>query len=77
MKNQNYVVRFDTTEDGDEEEFKDVWHWVDDTGSESRAFCSGQVFGFGESAIQYESKRGKITCKFCIERIKAVKSVKL
>lgn len=71
-----YVVRFDTDEDGCEEEKNDIWHWSDHT-NEGRAFCSGQVFGYGESAIKYEAKKGKITCPECIARIKAIKKVKL
>lgn len=69
------VVRFDTDEDGLPEEFNNVWHWVDHTGQEDRAFCNGQVFGHGESAIEFEQKNGNITCSFCIARIKAVKSI--
>ena len=72
-----YVVRFDTNEDREEEEFSDRWHYVDDHMHEGRAFCNGQVFGYGESAIEYEAKMGKITCPECIARIKAIKKVKL
>ena len=71
-----YVVRFDTNEDGDEEERSDLWHYVFNL-PEPRAFCSGQVFGYGESAIEYEAKRGKITCPECIAMIKEIKKVKL
>jgi hypothetical protein len=69
------IVRFNTDEDGLPEEFNNVWHWVDHTGQEDRAFCSGQVFGLGESTIEFEQKIGNITCKFCIDRIKAVKAI--
>jgi hypothetical protein len=72
-----YVVRFDTNEDGEEEEFSDLWHYVDDHMQEGRAFCNGQVFGYGESAIEYEAKLGKITCPYCIDRIKRIKKIRL
>ena len=45
-----------------------------------RNFCTMEVFGGGESACVYELKsvkRGGITCPFCLELIKRIKSIKL
>ena len=56
------------------------WHYADHHGDASRLFCSGHVFGPGESSAEFETKtvhKGGITCKFCLERIKLVKAIKL
>ncbi len=39
-----------------------------------RSFCTGQVFGYGESSVVYETSQiKKVTCKQCIERINYIK----
>lgn len=46
----------------------------------TEAFCSGQVYGYGESAAEYKAKscqRGGITCPNCLARIKQIKSIRL
>jgi hypothetical protein len=54
----------------------DVWHfidWVDDP----RAICTGIAFEEETVFKTKEVKRGGITCKKCINRIKEIKSIKL
>ena len=59
------VVRFDTDEDGWIEEESHLWHLVQDSGDAPRAVCSGQVFGKGERGIEFEFKKGAVTCPQC------------
>ncbi len=57
-----------------------VWCLVYSANGGSQNFCEGQFFGYGESAAEYETKevkKGGITCKRCIEKIKEIKSIKL
>lgn len=72
------LVKIITDEDG-EAEVPD-WHLVVDYGGSPQAFCSGQVFGDGEGAATYKTKRrqrGGITCERCLERIAEIKAVRL
>lgn len=58
-----------------------VWHLADpanDMGS--AALCSGEFFGEGESAVEFELKtvkRGGITCDRCMRKIAIYKAIKL
>lgn len=73
------IVKFITNDDGDKHPSSD-WHYVDTFGDADRSFCGGEVFGMGESSLQYESKevlKGGITCPLCLRRIKEIKSLKL
>lgn len=76
-----HLVKFITDFDGTyyiKEERK--WHFVINMGGSERAFCSGEVFGEGESSADYEEKyikRGGITCESCLEKIKFIKSINL
>ena len=76
----NALVRYFTNEDGDTAE-NDFWHLSDPTSWDApRTLCDGQVFGDGESGIEYEAKlvkRGGITCPKCLESVKTMKAVKL
>lgn len=74
----NHIVKFLTDEDGFKEQNKS-WHYVVNQDA-NRALCNGQVFGFGESKVEYKDKlveRGGITCSECIKLIKEFKSIKL
>lgn len=77
---EHALVRFLSTEDGEEPQGTDKkWHWIISVDA-SRALCSGQVFGYGESAIDYEIKlvkKGGITCPNCLQMIKEFKAIKL
>lgn len=45
-----------------------------------RTFCDGQAIGDGESAVVYDckdTKRGGITCRTCLRKIKEIKNIKL
>jgi len=80
----NHLVKFITSEDEPEvelpKEFR-VWCLVDPTAWDApRNLCEGQVFGYGESEIQFEekhTKRGGVTCPKCLQQIVAMKAVKL
>lgn len=70
------VVKIITDDDG--EKINDnSWHYVFEQGGDRRTFCSGMVFGIGESISKYKEKEGKITCRQCISFIKIIKAVKL
>lgn len=72
------VVKFLTTDDGDEVT-NDDWHFVMEQDAE-RALCTGEVFGYGESAATYKDKTvasGGITCPACKKLLKEIKAVKL
>jgi hypothetical protein len=77
------VVRFLTEENHDpynrdKQASKDKsWHYIWSPDGADRAICSGQVFGYGEADIEYETKEGKITCPSCIAVIKMIKAIKL
>lgn len=77
----NKLVKFFTDEDGAKLECHDrVWHLVSSTSDAERALCNGQAFGFGESAVNYETKekkRGGITCDACLLDLKYYKNIKL
>lgn len=57
-----------------------VWHLGWEAGGSPACFCDAQVYGRGEGDALFEIKfvlRGGITCKKCLEEIKAVKKVRL
>ena len=64
------------TEEGDDT----VWHLVDPWADYvDKVLCTGQVFGIGESAVEYELKtvsRG-VPCDKCREVVKKYKSVRV
>ncbi len=75
----NRLVMLLTDDDG-REYATPVWHLIDVNGGGYTTFCSGEYFGEGESNCKYrlkEVKRGGITCPRCLEKIKAIKEVKL
>jgi len=57
------------------------WHLVDPCypGVYGAALCTGEVFGPGESAVEFELKVVKrgIPCALCQEVVRAYKDVKL
>lgn len=73
------VVKITVNDDGDK--YQDPkWHLYDRFGDSDRTFCSGEVFGFGESIAEFKTKiveKGGITCHLCLKRIKSIKSIKL
>ena len=76
------IVKFHVDEDGQKVDNK-PWHFVYYSCSDPCAFCNGQHFGYGmgrinnENGLDYEEKRGKITCKSCRAAIKDIKDVRL
>lgn len=76
----NILVKIIRDDDGEYVELP-VWHLVDpgcDLGS--AALCTGEFFGGGESAVEFETKqvrRGGITCPDCLRKLRAYKAVKL
>lgn len=76
---QTLVMLF-TDEDGFEVPKEDRrWCYACNDGPAAHAYCSGQVFGMGESAVIFEIKSAErgITCPKCREMIKRIKEVKL
>lgn len=58
------------------------WHLSDPVslGAFGVVFCTGEVFGSGESNVEYDLKmvdRGGIECETCLERLRIYKSIKL
>ena len=75
----NKLVQFLTDDDGNIHDDSD-WHYVVNDAGCSRSLCRGEVFGKGDSALEYklkQVKRGGITCKKCIRIIKEYKAIKL
>ena len=75
----NPLVKFFVDGDGEVID-KPVWHLVDCFLSDPAALCTGEYFGYGQSDTVYEEKtvkRGGITCRLCLEKIKAIKGVRL
>jgi hypothetical protein len=68
------LVRFITDDDGDAVK-NDSWHWIDDGNKQGNAkFCTMEFFGFGESALEYETGEGTITCVECVNKLKLYKT---
>lgn len=68
------IVRFITDDDGDTV-VNDSWHWVDQGNKQGDAkFCTMEFFGFGESALEFETSEGKITCADCLKKLKLYKA---
>lgn len=66
------------TNEYSEKEDNPVWCLVNPHGDAPRSVCSGQVFGYGESSVEFESKEtGRITCPECKKIIKWFKGIKL
>lgn len=67
------LVKIIVDDDGNKKKYA-KWCAVNPLGDGNRAFCSGEVFGFGESGVEYELKKeGKVTCPECIVRLKFFK----
>ena len=75
-----YLVKIFQDNDGEEVPVKyQVWHLVYNFNGE-QAFCSGEYFGYGESAVVFKTKfvkRGGITCEKCLQKVKEIKAIKL
>jgi len=58
-----------------------VWHLVDPANLLGKAtLCTGEFFGSGESAVEFETKtvsRGGVECESCRQKILTYKLVKL
>ena len=57
-----------------------VWCLVQSSCGDSATFCDTEYFGFGASSCEYEVKiveSGGITCEKCLEKINAIKEIKL
>ena len=76
----NKLVKIYRDDDGTEIE-DPVWHLVDPTIMQAETtLCTGECFGEGESAVVFEVKaaeRGGITCKACLDKLRAYKSIRL
>ena len=77
----NQLVKIFRDDDGTEIETP-VWHLSDPVslGAWGTVFCTTEVFGVGESTVEYKTKivqRGGIECPTCLERLKLYKSVRL
>ena len=56
------------------------WHLVVNECGSDMTFCGGQVYTFGDTAGVFKTKtvkRGGITCKNCLDKIKRIKAVRL
>jgi hypothetical protein len=77
----NTLVRIPRDDDGYLKDDGDVWHLVDPENHQgASALCTGEFFGAGESACEFEIKevsRGGITCPRCVSILKGYKAVKL
>lgn len=75
------VVKFTVDPMGDPTPKEDqVWHLMREYDGAPRAFCSGEVYGEGESRAEYKEKDvkvGGISCPKCMEMIKGIKSIRL
>lgn len=59
---------------------KKYWHLSVMPTDCEQVFCTGEVYGPGVSAAEYEQKdkvRGGITCPRCLEIIRSFKKIKL
>lgn len=69
------VVRFFTDDDGDLVE-NDAWHWVDAANFQGNTkFCTQELFGCGESPLEYESTFGEVTCSQCVAKLRLYRAV--
>ena len=77
-----WTVKFYIDEDGQKVD-KPAWHMVHDVSGSNASLCGGQVFGYGEGRLEnefgldYEERKGRVTCEECREIIKTMKGVKL
>lgn len=75
------LVRILIDDSGHPHELAAYWHLVDPCNAGGPAtLCTGEYFGFGESACEFdlkEVKRGGITCPQCLADLKTYKAVKL
>jgi hypothetical protein len=81
VKAWHLLVRISRDDDGEQKPDWQDWHLVDpgNPGGEA-ALCTGEFFGVGESACEFETKfvrRGGITCQVCLDRLRSYKAVKL
>lgn len=78
----NHLVKIMVDEEGDPVD-SPVWCLAVNEAGAPAAFCSGEVFGFGDVSSDealHEEKytaRGGITCHDCLLRIREIKAVKL
>ena len=75
-----YLVKIFKDDNGEEVSVEyQVWHLIYNLNG-NQTFCGGEYFGCGESAVVFKTKfvkRGGITCKKCLEKIKEIKAIKL
>ena len=73
------IVKFTKDDDGYSVK-NDKWHLVvNEAGCHSKS-CTGEVFGFGSSGVEFKEKdsiKGGVTCPACIEKIKFYKAIQL
>lgn len=76
----NKLVKILYDDDGEKIE-NPVWHLVNPANWMGPCtLCSGEYFGYGESAVVYEEKevcRGGIECKVCLAHIRLLKEIRL
>jgi hypothetical protein len=70
------VVKITINDDGDRID-SPKWHYINDHGSGQNTLCTGEYFGIGESAAEYEQRKGKVTCPECLALIRQIKTVRL
>lgn len=76
MKHKNEVVKI-TKDNSGEKIDSPKWHLSVVKAGANMALCTGEFYGYGESACLYTTKQGKVTCPDCIEFIKHIKSITL
>jgi hypothetical protein len=69
------VVKLITDDDGNKH-ISNSWHYIYCGDGANRTFCTLECFGFGESALKFKIKKGKINCPDCIRIINKIKAVK-
>lgn len=76
-KHKNPVVKIYRDDEGIIKEHP-RWHLIDPGNLTGAAtLCTGEFFGVGESACEFEEKNGEVDCPMCIEIIKRYKAIKL
>ena len=77
----NFLVRIIHDDDGNLKPDHQDWHLVDPGNPQGNAtLCTSEFFGSGESACTFkikQAKRGGITCRVCLQKLKIYKAVKL
>ncbi|PHR57915.1 MAG: hypothetical protein COA43_11090 [Robiginitomaculum sp.] len=73
---ENSLVKIIADEDGEVIE-NPKWHLAWNYAGSPAAFCTGEVFGYGEGNAVFEQKNGRITCPLCLDMVRSIKAVKL